>query len=124
METKWAVAALSALAQETRLAVFRQLVQAGSQGVAAGEMARSLGVVPNTLSAHLNVLGHAGLVRSRRASRSIIYTADYDRMGDLLGYLVHDCCNGSPEVCAPLAALVRDAACCAAGQVQPVERPA
>ena len=121
METKLAVAALSALAQETRLGVFRRLVQAGPKGMAAGELARSLGVVPNTMSAHLNVLGHAGLVQSRRVSRSIFYTADYDRMSELLSYLVQDCCDGSPEVCAPLATLVRDAACCATDQHQPLK---
>jgi ArsR family transcriptional regulator len=124
METKFAVAALSALAQETRLAVFRRLVRAGPGGVAAGELARSLGVVPNTMSAHLNVLGHAGLVQSRRVSRSIFYTADYDRMGELLSYLVQDCCNGSPEVCAPLATLVRDTACCATELQKPLKESA
>lgn len=116
METKLAVAALSALAQETRLAVFRRLVQTGPEGVAAGELARSLGVFPNTMSAHLNVLAHAGLVQSRRVSRSIFYSADYDRMSELLSYLVQDCCNGSPEVCAPLARLVADTARCATEQ--------
>ena len=124
METKTAVTALSALAQETRLVVFRRLVQAGGEGVAAGELARSLGVVASTLSAHLNVLSHAGLVRSRRISRSIVYTADYERMSELLGYLVHDCCNGAPEVCAPLALLVQDAACCAAEQAEHLRKSA
>jgi DNA-binding transcriptional ArsR family regulator len=114
MEIKAAVNALSALAHETRLSVFRTLVQAGAHGVAAGELARGLGVVANTLSAHLNVLDHAGLVRSRRVGRSIIYSAAYDRMSEVLAFLVEDCCAGAPEVCASLAALANDAACCAA----------
>lgn len=113
MESKSAVAALSALAHESRLAVFRMLVQAGAEGIPAGEIARRLGVPANTLSANLNVLSHAGLVESRRAGRSIIYTAAYDRMTALLGFLVEDCCQGSPEICAPLTAIVERAACCA-----------
>lgn len=74
--------------------------------MAAGEIARRLGVLPNTLSANLNVLSHAGLIASRRCGRSIIYTADYDAMRRLLGFLMADCCGGAPEICAPLAALV------------------
>jgi ArsR family transcriptional regulator len=115
MEIKAAVNALSALAHETRLSVFRTLVQAGPEGIAAGELARGLGVVANTMSAHLNVLDHAGLVRSRRAGRSIIYSAAYDRMSEMLGFLMEDCCGGAPEICAPLSAMINDAACCAAG---------
>lgn len=111
MESKVAVAALSALAHEGRLAVFRMLVRAGLMGLPAGEIARRLDVPPNTLSANLNVLFHAGLVRSRRQGRSIIYTAEYDRMRDLLGFLVEDCCGGSPEICSPLADVLRTACC-------------
>ncbi len=77
----------------------------------AGAIARQLDVPPNTLSANLNVLFHAGLVRSRRQGRSIIYTAEYDRMRDLLGFLVEDCCGGSPEICAPLGEVLRKADC-------------
>lgn len=113
MESKLAVSALSALAHEGRLAVFRMLVQAGSDGVAAGEIARRLGVPANTLSANLNVLSHAGLVDSRREGRSIIYTAAYERMAALLGFLMEDCCQGSAAICAPLADIVNRAACCA-----------
>jgi DNA-binding transcriptional ArsR family regulator len=113
MEIKAAVNALSALAQETRLSVFRMLVQAGAEGVAAGELGRRLGVVASTMSAHLTVLDHAGLVRSRRVGRSIIYSAAYDRMTEVLAFLMEDCCAGAPEVCAPLAAVLNDAACCA-----------
>lgn len=97
-----AVDALSALAHGHRLAVFRLLVRAGADGVAAGEIAREIGVLPNTLSTHLGILGNAGLIGSRREGRSVIYTADYDGMRDLLGFLVSDCCGGRPEICAPV----------------------
>ena len=112
MEDKLAVAAMSALAHEGRLAVFRMLVQAGDDGVPAGEIARRLGVPANTLSANLNVLSHAGLIDGRREGRSIIYTADYGRMAALLGFLVEDCCQGSQAICAPLADIVDRAAGC------------
>ena len=111
MEFTTAVACLSALAHEGRLRVFRMLVQAGVMGLPAGEIARRLDVPPNTLSANLNILSHAGLARSRRQGRSIIYTAEYDRMRDLLGFLVEDCCGGSPEICSPLVDVLRTAAC-------------
>lgn len=97
-----AVEALSALAQGHRLSVFRLLVKAGSDGVSAGEIAREVGVLPNTLSTHLTILGHAGLIRSRREGRSVIYFADYEAMGELLGFLVADCCAGRQEICGPL----------------------
>ncbi len=113
MESKLAVAALSALAHEGRLAVFRMLVQSGGEGVAAGEIARRLGVPANTLSANLNVLSHALLIDRRREGRSIIYTAEYGRMAALLGFLMEDCCQGSAAICAPLADIVNRAACCA-----------
>lgn len=98
-----AVDALSALAHGHRLAVFRLLVRAGAQGMPAGEIAREIGLRPNSLSSHLTILFHAGLVHSRRESRSIIYSANYDGMRALLGFLVEDCCGGRPEICAPLA---------------------
>ncbi len=107
-----AVEALSALAHEGRLAIFRLLVRAGNEGVAAGEIARKLDVLPNTLSASLTVLSNAGLVHSRREGRSIIYTADYERMSKLLGYLMEDCCNGNAAICEPLVAIAKRAACC------------
>lgn len=107
-----AVEALSSLAHEGRLSVFRLLVRAGREGLAAGEIARKLDVLPNTLSANLTVLSNAGLVGSKREGRSIIYTADYDRMTALLGFLMEDCCNGEASICAPLAEIARRAACC------------
>jgi ArsR family transcriptional regulator len=112
MELKAATVTLSALAHEGRLAIFRLLVQAGPSGVAAGEIARRLRIVPNTLSAHLNILSHAGLIGARREGRSIIYAADYAAMSGLLGFLMQDCCHGAPEICAPLEGLIAQAACC------------
>jgi DNA-binding transcriptional ArsR family regulator len=105
MESKSAVASLSALAHDGRLAAFRLLIQAGPEGLAAGEIARRLEILPNTLSTSLNLLSQAGLIRSRRDGRSIIYTADYDAMRELLAFLMEDCCGGKPEICAPLVAL-------------------
>jgi DNA-binding transcriptional ArsR family regulator len=112
MESNDAIKRLSALAQDSRLAVFRLLVKAGRDGVSAGEIARSLEITPNTLSAQLTVLANADLVTSRRAGRSIIYAADYDSMSELLLYLMEDCCQGRAEVCAPLADAAARGACC------------
>lgn len=113
MEILPAVETLSALAHEGRLGVFRLLVQAGPEGLAAGEIARRLGMLPNTLSASLAVLSRAGLATSRREGRSVIYAADYEAMRGLLGFLMEDCCGGNPEICAPLTAIAeRAAACC------------
>ncbi|OHB29789.1 MAG: transcriptional regulator [Phenylobacterium sp. RIFCSPHIGHO2_01_FULL_69_31] len=105
MEVKSAVPRLSALAHDGRLAVFRLLVQRGPEGLAAGEIARALGSPPSSLSANLNILSHAGLIASRRDGRSIIYTANYDAMRELLAFLMEDCCGGAPEICAPLASI-------------------
>src|ERR1700722_7451566 len=113
MEPQFAVSALSALAHPGRLEVFRLLVRAGHQGMAAGEIARATGSLANTLSTNLNVLAGAGLVSSRRDGRSIIYAAGYDRMRELLAFLMEDCCGGNVEICAPLAAIAERAACCA-----------
>jgi ArsR family transcriptional regulator len=112
MEPSLAVRRLSALAQDSRLAVFRLLVQAGPDGMAAGDIARGLDITPNTLSAQLNILANAGLVHSRRQGRSIIYLAGYDAITALLVHLMQDCCGGRPEVCAPLAEATARAACC------------
>ena len=104
METETALLGLSALAQESRLAVFRLLVKAGPDGMAAGDIARRLKTAANTMSAQLLILSNAGLVRARREGRSIIYAVDFDRMSALLVFLTEDCCGGKPEICAPLAA--------------------
>lgn len=113
METPSAVAALSALAHPGRLEIFRLLVKAGPEGVAAGEIARATGSLANTMSTNLNVLAGAGLVTARREGRSILYAAAYERMRDLLAFLMEDCCGGKAEICAPLAAIAERAACCA-----------
>lgn len=113
MEMSSAVSILSALAHEGRLSIFRALVQAGPEGLAAGEISRRLGIAPNTLSASLTVLSHAGLARSRRDGRSIIYSAAYDAMSGLLAYLMADCCSGRPEICSPVIEIAAQAqACC------------
>lgn len=110
MENTQAVQKLSALAQDGRLAVFRLLVKAGPEGLAAGEIARKLKTQPNTMSAQLLVLANAGLVRARRDGRSIIYCADFDTMGSLLLFLTEDCCGGRAEICAPLVSVATG--CC------------
>lgn len=104
METEDVVKRLSALAQDARLEVFRLLVKAGPEGLAAGEIARRLDTAPNTMSAQLLVLSNAGLVRARRDGRSIIYAVDFRAISSLLIFLTEDCCAGRTEVCAPLAA--------------------
>lgn len=104
MESDSTILALSALAQTTRLDTFRLLVRHEPDGLPAGEIARQLDVPQNTMSAHLGILSRAGLVRSVRQSRSIIYRADLDTLRLLTLYLVKDCCAGKPELCAPLVA--------------------
>lgn len=103
METRTAVTSLSALAHEGRLAIFQLLVAAGPEGVAAGDIALHVASPPSTTTANLNVLSQAGLIASRRLGRSILYSANFDAMTDLLGFLMADCCGGRPEICAPLA---------------------
>ena len=116
MEITDAVSGLSALAHPGRLEIFRLLVRAGPPGLAAGDIARATGSLSNTLSANLNVLNHAGLVSSRRDGRSIIYSAAYDRMSELLAFLMEDCCGGDSAICGPLAGIAaRAAACCEPG---------
>jgi DNA-binding transcriptional ArsR family regulator len=96
MEKTDVVAALAALAQDSRLDVFRLLVQAGHEGMPAGQVATALGVAPNTLSFHFDRLRNAGLVTVRREGRSMIYAAKYDTMNALVGYLTENCCGGVP----------------------------
>lgn len=112
MESKAAASALSALAHEGRLGIFRMLVRGGAQGMAAGEIARAAGILPNTLSASLNILSHADLIVSRREGRSIIYSANYGVMTRLLGFLMEDCCDGNPAICGPLNDILAKAADC------------
>ncbi|GIL02519.1 MAG: transcriptional regulator [Alphaproteobacteria bacterium] len=102
MNRNAAVAALAALGQDTRIEVFRLLVRAGQRGLPAGEIAARLGTVQNTMSAHLKVLDHAGLVRAERDGRLVRYVADMTGLRDLLAFLMEDCCNGSPELCQPV----------------------
>jgi ArsR family transcriptional regulator, arsenate/arsenite/antimonite-responsive transcriptional repressor len=103
MEKSAAVTALAALAQDSRLEVFRALVQAGPEGLAAGEVATALALAPNTLTFHFDRLRSAGLVTVRRAGRSMIYAARFETMNALLGYLTENCCKGAPNACAPAA---------------------
>ena len=96
-----AVAALAALAQDNRLDVFRLLVEAGPEGMAAGTVAASLGLPPNTLTFHFDRLREAGLISVRRDGRSMIYTAQFATMNALIAYLTDHCCGGQPEQCRP-----------------------
>ncbi|AMU09028.1 ArsR/SmtB family transcription factor [Burkholderia cenocepacia] len=100
METNEIIAALAALAHESRLAVFRALVQAGPQGMPAGRIATLLDVPPSSLSFHLKELAHAQLVTSRQDGRFVFYCANFDTMNGLLGYLTENCCGGNP--CSPV----------------------
>lgn len=113
METKTAVTALAALAQESRLAIFRLLVQAGPDGLAAGRIGEALGIAPSSLSFHMKELTHAGLVSSRQESRFVIYSAHFGTMNELLGFLTENCCGGAP--C--LSASVTD--CAQTGETSP-----
>lgn len=106
MNTLSVVTALAALAQESRLSVFRLLVQAGPQGMPAGKISEAAGIPPSSLSFHLKELAHAGLVTSRNEGRFIIYTASFTQMNALLTYLTENCCGGNPcvSVCTPACA--------------------
>jgi len=101
MEKTAALSALGALAQDNRLDVFRLLVQAGPEGMPAGAVAATLGLAPNTLTFHFDRLREAGLLAVRRDGRSMIYSARFDTMNALLGYLTDNCCEGRPERCRP-----------------------
>ncbi len=101
MELDSAVDALSALAQESRLAIFRLLVPEGSDGLTAGEIGERMGIPANALSFHLTRLRYAGLVTVRRNGRERIYAAAYDGMQSLMGFLTENCCQKEPEGCSP-----------------------
>ena len=99
MELKTAVTALGALAQETRLAIFRLLIEAGPDGVAAGRIGETLEVPGATLSFHLKELARAGLVSSRQEKQFIYYAVDFERMAELMTFLTQNCCQGMPQEC-------------------------
>ena len=103
MDVEIALEALSALSHETRLWVFRLLVQAGPEGLPAGEIADALGSRQNTMSSHLKTLAAAELIDSQRHGRSILYTANYDTVRELVLFLMEDCCAGNNAVCRPVA---------------------
>jgi DNA-binding transcriptional ArsR family regulator len=101
MKAPETVQALAALAHEHRLAIYRRLVQRGPEGMAAGEIADALDMAPSSLSFHLAHMRRAGVIVQRRESRSLIYSADFERMNELVGYLTENCCGG--RACAPSA---------------------
>lgn len=111
MDIQTAIQALGALSQESRLNAFRLLVRSGDDGMAAGEIARALEIPHNTLSSHLSILANAGLVSSRRESRSIIYSVDFGGTRALLSYLMEDCCQGNPDLCLPVLESVMPGCC-------------
>jgi ArsR family transcriptional regulator len=110
METKIVVTALAALAQDSRLAIFRALVQAGPAGLAAGRISELTGIPPSSLSFHLKELAHADMVSSQQAGRFVIYTANFTTMNALLGFLTENCCGGNPcsPVCSPACATEKE----------------
>jgi DNA-binding transcriptional ArsR family regulator len=108
-----AIAALGALAQETRLRVFRALIASHPEGIPAGEVAARCGVPHNTMSSHLAILSRSGLAVSERQGRTIFYRANVEGFRKLINFLVGDCCSGRPEICAPLFQPLLDACSCA-----------
>jgi len=107
MEILAATEALDALAHQTRLSVFRLLVQAGSNGLSAGEIAAQLQARQNTMSSHLQKLSRAGIVTSERDGRRIIYRVDFDAVRQLILYVLEDCCGGNAELCGPIVASIK-----------------
>jgi ArsR family transcriptional regulator, arsenate/arsenite/antimonite-responsive transcriptional repressor len=98
MQTKNIISALAALAQESRLTIFRLLVQAGPAGLSAGKISEATGIPPSSLSFHLKELTHANMVIPRNESRFVIYAANFDTMNELIAFLTENCCGGSPCV--------------------------
>ena len=107
MDTQHALDALAGLAQKSRLALFRELVQRGPAGATPGELAETVGIAPTTLSFHLKTLLQAGLIQAEQQGRSITYRADFDAMQGLVGYLTDNCCAGDASQCAPACAPAR-----------------
>lgn len=101
MQTRNAVSSLSALAQQSRLAIFRHLVEAGPEGSFAGQIAEHVGIPAATLSFHVKELSNAGLVDREQAGTFIRYRANFDAMNELIGYLTENCCDGDPSKCSP-----------------------
>ena len=110
MESEDSILALAALAQPTRLDVFRLLVSHEPGGMAAGDIARALAVPQNTMSTHLAILTRAHLVTGKRSGRSIVYRADLAYFREVMVFMLNDCCGGKPEICAPLIESI--APCC------------
>ena len=104
MKESQALEAFAALSQQTRLSVLRLLIKAGGDGVPAGTIAEELGVSASNISFHLKELERSGLIAARREARSIIYSANYDALRELIAFLMKDCCGGRPEICAPVLA--------------------
>lgn len=104
MESGEAVKALAALAQPTRLALYRLLVSCGPEGMTAGEIAETLGASPATMSFHFRTLSHAGLIDSRQSGRFVHYAANFAVMNDMVAYLTENCCGGNPDACKPAVA--------------------
>ncbi|MBA5686590.1 ArsR/SmtB family transcription factor [Rugamonas apoptosis] len=117
METKDVLAALAAIAQESRLAVFRLLVQVGPEGLAASKIGEQLDIAPSSLSFHLKELSHAGLVGSRQEGRFVIYSANFDTMNGLVSFLTENCCAG--QSCSPGVAVCAPATCGPASAAAP-----
>src|ERR1700757_2595408 len=113
MKTKFIVTALAALAQESRLAIFRALVQAGPAGLSAGKISEAIGVAPSSVSFHMKELAHADMVTSRHEGRFVIYAANFATMNTVLAFLTENCCGGNPctPVCSPI--------CATTGEVRP-----
>lgn len=109
MDDRQALASFAALSQETRLSIVRTLVVAGPEGLAAGAIAERMGVSPSNVSFHLKELERSGLIAQRRESRSIVYSASYDTLADLVTFLMEDCCAGHPGI---RGSVVRSASCC------------
>ncbi len=108
METKSAISALASLAQDSRLAIFRTLVQSGPEGLPAGQISEATDIPPSSLSFHLKELAHAGMVSSRQEGRFVIYAANFATMNELIAFLTENCCGGKP--CIPVRATTKSAA--------------
>ena len=123
MEIKLVVAALAALAQESRLSIFRLLVQAGPAGLAAGKISEATGIAPSSLSFHLKEMSHAQMISSRQDGRFIIYSANFDTMNSLIGFLTENCCGGVP--CSPDGpSCVAPTSCVAPSAIPHISEPA